>query len=220
MRLAQWIAGLPPYTAVLACNDIRGQQVVNAARIAGVEIPDRLIVLGIDDDEVICDLCAPSLSSITQDLRRIGMLAAAKLEEALASGERTGGRFRVPPLRVVERGSTDALGGDDPLIIRAGRILRARATKGASVKEICAELDCTRTALDTAFLRTLGRTIASELTRIRLDSLKYALASTVDPLDKIAADHGFSTGSYLCRFFRRESGMTPQGYRDALDAHI
>ena len=62
--VASWLKGLPKPIGLMACNDIRGQQVLNACRAIGVAVPDEVAVIGVDNDEVLCDLSDPPLTSV------------------------------------------------------------------------------------------------------------------------------------------------------------
>ena len=118
-----WLRALPKPVAILACNDIRGQQVINACREAEIRMPEDVAVLGVDDDQIICRLCRPTLSSIEPDVEKIGYLAARLIADQLA-GKSVAPRYLVPPRQVVQRNSTDTVGSDHPLVIQAARFIR------------------------------------------------------------------------------------------------
>ena len=82
-ELADWLRGLPKPLALLACSDVRGQQVVTVCEQAGIAVPDEVAVLGIDNDDVQCDLCNPSLSSIDPNVERIAYETAALLDRMM-----------------------------------------------------------------------------------------------------------------------------------------
>lgn len=211
--LRDWLARLPRPVAVLACNDIRGQQVINACREAGLVVPGEVAVLGIDNDEVICRLCRPTLSSIAQDTERIGRIAAELLADSLDGRPTRGRSHTVAPLRIVERRSTDTVAADHPLVLAAARIIRDEFAAGISVKQLCDRLDCSRSKLDALFIQSLGRPIAGEITRVRLDHATRLLRDTSLTVADIATQCGFSSPTYFCRHFRHETGESPQRFR-------
>jgi len=163
----KWLRRLPKPAAILACNDIRGQQVINACREAGIKIPDEVVVLGVDNDKVICRLCHPSLSSIEPDVEKIGFLAAQLIADQLV-GKQVPRRHLVPPRQVVQRQSTDAVGAEHPLVVQAARIIRDQSYSNSSVEQICQMTGVSRSTLDKLFLVHLGRTVAEEITRVHL----------------------------------------------------
>ena len=210
----RWLRALPKPVAILACNDIRGQQVINACREAGISMPDEVAVLGVDNDTVICRLCRPTLSSIEPDVEKIGFLAAQLIADQMA-GKQVAPRHLIPPRQVVQRQSTDTVGADHPLVVKDARFIRDRSYNRASVEQICQATDVSRSTLDKLFLAHLGRTVAEEITRVHLQRSKDLLRNTNLSLAGIAERCGFSSATYFCRFFKRGTGLTPDGYRRA-----
>ena len=210
--VTRWLCALPKPVAILACNDIRGQQVINACREAGIQMPDEVAVLGVDNDVMICRLCRPTLSSIEPDVEKIGYLAAQLIAEQLA-GKRVAPRQLVAPRQIVQRQSTDTVGAEHPLVVQAARIIRDHRSNKSSVEQICQATGVSRSTLDHLFLVHLGRTVAEEITRVHLQRSQHLLRNTNLSLAGIAASCGFASATYFCRFFKRGTGQTPDAYR-------
>jgi len=214
--LAAWLNRLPKPIAILACNDMRGQQVITACRDLGIAMPSAVSVIGVDNDEILCRLCRPTLTSIAPDLNGIGSLAADMLNRML-DGELVEARlYNHPPARIVERQSTDITTASDPHVLAASRIIRDRVCHGISVEQVCELVDCSRSTLDNLFKKHLGRPIAGEMLRIRLGRGTRLLEDTSMPIEDIARECGFNSATYFCRFFKRETGTTPAAYRSAV----
>lgn len=215
-ELESWLESLPKPVAILACNDIRGQQVINACRDAGIRVPDEVAVLGVDNDEVICRLCHPPLSSIDPNVRIVGELAARLLDDMI-HGRPVSPGHRVPPVRVVERASTDIIAVEDGLVQDVLRKIRDRACVpgGVAVEQLCGDVGVSRSTLDKRFVDLLGRSVSEEITRHRLHHARQLLLSGDTPLGEVSARCGFTTTTYFCRFFKRETGGTPEGFRRA-----
>jgi LacI family transcriptional regulator len=212
--LAAWLQSLPKPVAILACNDIRGQQVINACREAEIRLPEEVAVLGVDNDEIICRLCRPTLSTIEPDVERIGSLAGELIAAQLA-GKPVAPAYQVPPRRVVERRSADTIVADHPLVVAAARQIRDRDCAEVSVAQICEAVGASRSTLDKLFQTHLGRTMAGEITRLRLQRSQGMLSGSDLPLAEIARKCGFSSATYFCRFFKRITRQTPDAYRQA-----
>jgi LacI family transcriptional regulator len=210
--LAAWLGSLPKPIGLLACNDIRGLQVMNACREQGIRVPEEVSVIGIDNDDVICRLARPTLSSIEPNVRRIGYLAAELIATQLG-----GGKFplshSIAPLRIVERQSTDTVVAHHPLVTRAARTIRNGVSSGQSVEQICESLETSRSTLDKLFHQHLGRSVSAEMTRVRLQYCKNFLINSEQALTEISERCGFSSATYFCRFFKRETGLTPETFR-------
>ncbi len=217
--LGGWLQSLPKPVAILAGNDIRGQQVINACREAEIKVPEEAAVLGVDNDELICRLCRPTLSTIEPDVEKIGHLAGELMAAQLA-GKPVGGSYQVPPRRVMERQSTDMVVADHPVVVNAARLIRDHDCAELSVDQICEAVGRSRSTLDKLFQVHLGRSVAGEMTRIRLQRSQGLLSDSDWPLAEIARRCGFSSATYFCRFFKRITGQTPDAYRQAQTARI
>ena len=210
--LSKWLQSLPKPVAILACNDIRGQQVINACRETGIRMPEEVAVLGVDNDQIICRLCRPTLSSIEPDVEKIGFLAAQWIADQL-EGKPVARRQLVPPRQVVQRASTDTVVANHPAVVQAARLIRDESYSEASVEQICEVTRLSRSTLDKLFLSHLGRSVAGEITRVRLQRSQNLLRNSNLSLAEIATSCGFSSSTYFCRFFKRTTGQTPNAYR-------
>ena len=175
-------------------------------------MPGGAAVLGIDNDEVICRLCRPTLSSIEPDLERIGSMAAQLIDQLLG-GSAVKHRQLVPPRHVAQRASTDTVVAESDIVVRAARYIRESESMSISVEQLCELVGVSRSTLDKLFVANLGRSVADEISRIRLDRLQNLLQTTSLSLTAIATRCGFSSATYLCRFFKRMTGATPETYR-------
>lgn len=121
--ISNWLRTLPRPLALFACNDIRAQQVLNACREQAIKVPEEVAVMGVDNDDVLCNLCEPPLTSIEPDMERIGYEAAALLDRMIKGQSGGAGIAQIPPARIVERASTDVVPDiprATPLMFNAG----------------------------------------------------------------------------------------------------
>jgi LacI family transcriptional regulator len=214
-RVGEWIASLPKPVGLVACNDIRAQQVLNACREVGVAVPEEVAVIGVDNDELICELCEPSLSSVEPDTQRIGFEAAAKLHQMMA-GEAASFEMReIEPCRVVDRVSTDVQALADPEVAAAVQYIRERADQGINVQHLVQRASISRSLLERRFVNQLGRTPKAEIIRVRLERVKQLLRETDLSLERIAELTGFKYHEYMATLFRQKVGQTPGAYRAA-----
>ena len=214
--LADWLRGQPKPLALLACSDVRGQQVVSVCEQAGIAVPDEVAVLGIDNDDVQCELCNPSLSSIDPNVERIAYETAAILDCMMRGGASPPARISVPPRGVVARGSTDVLAIADREVAECIRFVREHACQPhIEIEDILASLNFSRSTLNRWFHKWLGRSPREEITRLRLNRAQDLLAATTLPLDEIARRCGFEHMESMCRMVKRMTGQTPGEYRKA-----
>ncbi|MDR3673297.1 MAG: DNA-binding transcriptional regulator [Holophaga sp.] len=214
--LAIWLTQLTKPVAILACNDIRGQQVITACRDMGIAMPSEVSVIGVDNDDILCRLCRPTLTSIAPDNEGIGQMAAEMLNRMLNGEPVEPGIHNMPPSRIVERQSTDITTAQDPIVLAASRIIRDRACRGISVEQVCDLVNCSRSTLDNLFKKHLGRPVAGEMLRVRLNRGMRLLENSTMTIEQVARECGFLSAAYFCRFFKRETKTTPVLYRSGV----
>jgi LacI family transcriptional regulator len=216
--IAKWLKGLPKPVAFFACNDLRALQVVQAAHIAGCSIPDEVSILGVDNDEIITELCHPKLSSIQPNTLFTGYKACLCLDKMM-NRLKPGPYFDwTPPVAVIERDSTNIIATTDRLVAQALRIIRDEACSGLTVKKLLDRLQISRTQLETKFRVIIGRTVHNEITRVRLKRVCQLLYSREETLAAIAKKTGYLDISHLSRSFRKSFGVSPGEYRKRLRA--
>lgn len=217
--IASWLTELPKPVAIFACNDMRGRQVLNAVRKTSFRVPDQIAVLGVDDDEVICDLATPPLSSIEPDTFRIGFEGAEMLDR-LMQHESTGVEsILVPPIRVATRQSTDILAVDDPDLAAAIQFIRVHACESIGVKDVLAATNISRATLERRFRDVLQRSPREEIERVKIERVRMLLTESTYSLDRISELSGYNTASHLVTAFRRLYDCTPGQFRSRIHAN-
>lgn len=212
-ELAEALAKLPRPLAVFACYDGRAQQVLEACQLRGWSVPDEIAVLGVDDDEVLCELCTPPLSSVQPNARRTGYEAAAMLARMMA-GDRPAKRTTfVAPVRVVERQSTDSVAVADRRVAQAVRYIREHAGANIGVADLLRAVPMSRTLLERKFKAALGHSPHRQIVRQKIARAQHLLAESEVAIAVVAELAGFESASYLSVAFRRETGESPYAYR-------
>jgi len=213
-NLAKWLKRLPKPVGVLATNDLLGQHVLDACARAELLVPEEIAVIGVDNDELLCGLCNPPLSSVIPDPERIGFEAAAWLDR-LMQGESPGDNaiLEVPPLGIVVRQSSDILAVPDADLAAALKFIREHACEGATVQDIVNHLSVSRSWLERRFRQQLDRSPQAEIRSVQIKRCKELLRDTELPLRTIARLAGFKHTEYMSVVFKRETGQSPGRYR-------
>ena len=212
-RLAHWLCQLPKPIGIMACYDMKAQQLLDTCRQLGIAVPDEVAVIGVDNDELLCNLCDPPLTSVIPDARRTGYLAAELLQQAMSGKEVPAEGHLIEPLGVATRQSTDVLAIDDREIAAVVRYIRLHACSGITVKDILRDIPMSRRVLENRFAKMMGKTPHEAILEQRLERVRVLLRETELALDKIAAQSGFEHPEYLSVVFRRHYGMPPGAYR-------
>jgi LacI family transcriptional regulator len=211
--VAGWIQALPKPLGLMACNDFRGIQALDACRRAGIAVPEVVAVIGVDNEELVCKLAYPPLSSVVPNARSIGYEAAALLDRLMRGKPEPTTPLIIPPVEVITRLSTDVSAIADPEIAAAMRFIREHACEGIGVDDVLSQVPVSRSVLQRRFRSLLGRSIHGMIAAIRLQRAKQLLVETAMPLSVIAKRTGFSHVEYLCAAFRQATGLPPGTYR-------
>lgn len=215
-HLGRWLDALPPSTGVFACHDSAAHALVTTAVRRGRRIPEELAVLGVDNDQFICEMGPVPLSSVVTASEKIGYEAAALIHLLLSGrGPRSDGPQCVRPLGIVTRRSSDVLAVDDPYVVAAMRYVRDHLSQRFGVDDVVATLPVSRRYLENQFRRTLGRSPGEEIRRQRMDRACELLRTTDLTIGDVARACGFHETALFSHAFRQSRGTTPTAYRHA-----
>ncbi len=201
--------------AVMTYVDNFAPDVIRLCRSRGCEIPRDVSVLGVNNDDVFCDLAEVPLSSVDPDAERIGYRAAEILDGLMSGGSPPPARTLVPPRGVVIRQSSDAFVMDDPAMRLALEYTRQHACDPMSVKQMLDHVGISRRALEARYRATLGRTPHDQIRVEQMDRAKRLLDETDLPVAEVGYRSGFSFVNRFSTVFRKFVGMPPGRYRES-----
>jgi LacI family transcriptional regulator len=213
-RIARWVKQLRKPVGIMASNDDRGHQILDACRRAGVNVPHEVAVVGVDNDSNLCNLCTPPLSSIDTNASAVGYEAAALLMRLMRGDKPPKEPVLVgSPRGLVRRQSSDMLAIEDSELAKALQFIRDHACEGIQVTDVLAQTKHSPSTLERRVKALFGRSLKTEITRVRLDSAKLLLQETNLKISQIASRTGFNEAKYFCEVFRNVEGMTPTTFR-------
>jgi LacI family transcriptional regulator len=209
------LVALPRPLAVFAITDDLAADIVSAAALVGLRVPEDVAVLGVQNDELICESLPVSLSSIDNNLEAVGYQAASLLHRHLVHGEPLPDNpVLIAPIGVVERRSTDIFAVRHPDVQMALRFIKQNFRKPIQTEAIVAATSLSQRALYTAFRQVLGLTIHDQVVRERIDLAKRLLLKTDASIESIAADVGFGETRTMYTHFKRDTGAGPKEWRN------
>ncbi len=212
--LLEWLEGLPKPCAIMACDDDRGHHIVEVCKLNGIRVPEDVAVLGVDNDEIVCTLSDPPLSSIEQDVERGGYETAGLLERMIADPDGHFDDVVVRATHIVTRRSTDIYATDDAYISAALRYIHENADHRLCVEDIVARVPLSRRLLETRFRHVTGTSVYAYIQSVRIDKFAAALLEKDDSVADLALRMGFPDYKNISRAFRRIKGCTPSEYRE------
>lgn len=212
-ELERWLRALPKPVGVMACTDQLGFWLLDACVRAGLSSPEEVAVVGVENDEALCSMARPPLSSVALNTERIGVEAAALLDRMMRGRRVPRTAIQIEPLGIVTRQSSDVVAVSDDRLARALRTIRERACEGIGVEDVVRATPLSRSSLERGFRKLLGRSPHDELLRVRLDRARRLLAETDLKLAAVASRSGFPHVQHLCASFKAAYGKTPGSYR-------
>jgi LacI family transcriptional regulator len=216
--ICRWLASLKKPVGLMAATDKRARHVMEACKTIGLRVPEEVAILGVDNDEMLCHLVSPALTSVKQGTRQLGYRAAAVLDAMMNGVKPRQLKFVVPPEGVVCRGSTDVLAIEDSEVADAVRFIRDHACLGVKVRDVADMASVSRSTLESRFESLLGRSIHGEIRRVQIERAKELLAAGNVPIKQVAMMSGFKSVQYLTHLLRETTGETPAEYRRAFRA--
>ena len=213
-QLGAWLKSLPRPAAIFASYDMVAAKVLEACKTEKLRVPEQVAVVGVDNDEVICNAMRPTLSSVHPNHVELARRAAAELDR-LMHGRRMSAPspILIPPIGIVERDSTRAVPPAGFLIREGLAFIRENACKGISVKDVAKHLRISESLTRLRFRTIHGHAVKSVILDARLAAIKQRLKDTSDTLGQIAKETGFSSACRLSHFFKARCGIAPNDWR-------
>ena len=216
--LGAWLKAMPKPAAVMAVHDMRALQVIEAAAACGLRIPDDIALIGVDNDELLCETAEPTLTSIAPDHVRLGELAAATLKSVMARPLAHHAEKLSATKTIIERQSARHIVPAAQLVERISAYIHHNATKGIGAADVVRQLGVSRRLAETRFKQITGGTILDAILATRLAVLKRRLHETDTPIAKLSAGCGFKCENYAKRLFKNRFGVSMSEWRKAFAA--
>ncbi len=204
---------LPLPLALFATNDNAAMNLINACLHAGLSVPGEVSVLGVDNDEIACELSPVSISSVVVPWRQIGSEAGALLDSLLNGAAKPAKPIRIPPSGVFSRRSTEMVAVNDPIVAKALTFIMANAFRPITVSDVVKATGASRRYIERRFIKVTGFSPKQTITTIRINHVKRLLADNKLSLSDIAEASGFSDAKALVSVFHKKAGLTISAYR-------
>ena len=212
--LKQWLGRQPRPFAIFSGDDAIGVKLTRACTELGITVPDEVAIVGVDNEEVLCEMSTPPLSSIPCDTEQMGYEAARLLDQLMHEKSKETRHVTISPLQLIVRGSSDRFATTDEAVLAALRLIH-QSTHAIHVPQVVAVSGLSRRALELRFRKELDRSILDEIRRSRLDRACRLLTTTIQPVTKIALQLGFSTAQRFHAVFRAQFGMSAIKFRQS-----
>lgn len=211
--LADWIKSLPHPVALMACDDTRGNKIMEMCQVLGINIPEEIAVLGVDNDEIICNLSEPPLSSVSLNIVKGGYEAARLIDRLIHNEETSYEDVIIQPVTIVNRLSTDIYATDNPAILAALKYIHQNLANKINVEDIVKQVPLSRRLLEIRFRQVTGQSIYQYISDLRMERFSQLLLASTEPVADLAMQVGLADSKNLARQFKLWKGCTPVEYR-------
>ncbi len=212
-EMISWLASLEKPVGIFATNDQLASRLLDACSRAGISVPDEVAVVGCENEKTLCEFANPTLTSVQFDGQAVGYWAAEVLDGLMRGEQIEESISLIPPRGIEIRASSDEFVIEDPVVLRAVRLIRERAFSGLTVADICRDLSVSRSTLERRMNASLKRGSKEELQRFRFREVNRLLRNTDLTIETIADMTGFTHPHYLQTCYRERFDQTPGQYR-------
>ena len=212
-ELTAWLNSLPKPIAIMTCDDNQGNILLQACELCGINVPFDVAIMGVDNDEILCNMSNPSMSTINVDIERGGAATAAMAERMVKDPSYMGEDIVLQPLSVVERVSSSLFATNDKEVLMALRYIHANIDTKISVSDILSCVPISRRLLENRFKKMTGMTIYNYISIQRIERFALLLISSNDSITDIAARLDEYDTKSISRRFKDLKGCTPTEFR-------
>ncbi len=212
-ELQRWLHSLPKPIGIFACDDNQSEILLETCQASGINVPMEVAIIGVDNDEVTCNLTVPALSSINVDIERAGYEVAEMATRMVQDPSYGGEDVVIRPVAVIGRGSTGIQATSDPVVAAAMRYIYQNRARKILVSDVVDQVPVSRRLLEQRFKEVTGASLYTVISNLRIDYFAQQLVSTSDTVSEIAARMDDPDTKSLSRRFRALKGCTPTEYR-------
>ena len=213
-HLTKWVVNLPRPIAVMACNDDRADNIAEVCKDCEIRVPSEIAVLGVDNDDLVCEITDPPISSISMNFEKAGFEAAMMLDRWMRGENMANATIISEPTRIIVRQSTDILAIEDPEVSEAIRFIKDHVRDNIQVADVVENASLSRRMLENRFKAAMGTTIGSQIRTLRANHIANLLLETNMSILEISYLMGFNSQANLSRYFQKEFKMNPARYRN------
>ena len=214
---AAWCRSLPGPVGIVGSHDRQAACLLDGVQRLGASVPGDMFIVGIGNDDLVCEAATPTITSVDLGHRRLGVVAAAILHAAMGGRSRLPRRLELAPVGLVRRRSTSGLVVLDGKVAEAVHQLHSSLANDLTPAVLARRVGLSRAWLDERFRRAFGRTVHEQIVHVKVAELKRLLGERWRPLADVAAACGFGSTQYMTTFFKKHVGMTPGQFRDRVD---
>ena len=216
--LGRWLRELPKPVALFCCDDAHALIISEICKMENISIPEDVSLLGVDNDELICNISDPPISSIELEVEKGGYAVGKLLHRQIR--KEVVGPFNVVinPIRIELRQSTEKHNIEDPYVLRIVKYIERHIAADLTIDAIIGQIPLSRRNIELKFKRVMNTSIYQYVLKCRVKRFANLLLTTDLPLAEIAGEAGFRDCNNISRIFKKFMGCSPIEYRQRRSA--
>jgi LacI family transcriptional regulator len=212
-KIMEWLKSLPKPVAMFCCDDAHALFVAETCTVLGIRIPEDIAVLGVDNDDLLCNISDPTISSIEMDVENGGYMTCRRLHQQIIQKQSAPFNIVIGSLGIKERASTNTYNISDPQVLKIVKHIDSAFSTEIQIADILRLVPMSRRSVEMRFKNATGMTIYQYLLSVRVEHMAYLLSTTDHLFADIAYEVGFRDSANISRTFRKFKGCTPMEYR-------
>lgn len=212
-ELREWLLSLPKPIGIFACDDNQAEILLETCQASEINVPLDVAIIGVDNDEVTCNLTVPAISSVDMDIEKAGYQVAEMASRMVEDPSYGGDDIVIRPIALVGRGSTGIMATKDPVVAEAMRYIYQNRSRKLQVADVIKQVPVSRRLLEQRFKEVTGASIYTVISNLRMDYFAQQLVSSSDTVSEIAARMDEPDTKSISRRFLALKGCTPTEYR-------
>ena len=212
-ELRDWLLSLPKPIGIFACDDNQAEILLETCQASEINVPLDVAIVGVDNDEITCNLTVPAISSVDMDIEKAGYQVAEMATRMVEDPNYRGEDIVIRPIALVGRGSTGIMATKDPVVAEAMRYIYQNRARKLQVADVIKQVPVSRRLLEQRFKEVTGASIYTVISNLRMDYFAQQLVSSADTVSEIAARMDEPDTKSISRRFQALKGCTPTEYR-------
>ena len=212
-ELREWLLSLPKPIGIFACDDNQAEILLETCQASEINVPLDVAIVGVDNDEITCNLTVPAISSVDMNIEKAGYQAAEMATRMVEDPTYRGEDIVIRPIALVGRGSTGIMATKDPVVAEAMRYIYQNRARKLQVADVIKQVPVSRRLLEQRFKEVTGASIYTVISNLRMDYFAQQLVSSTDTVSEIAARMDEPDTKSISRRFQALKGCTPTEYR-------
>lgn len=214
IELGEWLLSLPKPVALFACDDDFALRVSQICKINSIVIPEEISLMGVDNDELICNLSDPPITSIVLEVEKGGYEAGRIIDELLLHKTNEPPDIIIKPTRYELRKSTEKFDISNEYVKQVVNYIEDNFASDIKIDGFSDMVPLSRRNLEIKFKEEMGTSIYQFIIDCRLEYFSHLLLTTKRTFYDLAIESGFKDCKNISRIFKKYRGITPVEYQE------